>query len=179
MHLRVRPANIFALCCCLLFVFSASLWIWLPGIQTDEALFTAGIYAPFDQSAHKVRIFGHDYVLMVMTYVGTLKSRIWSPIFRAFGVTAASIRLPAVLIGAVSVWWFYRLVLRTLGSRAAILACGLLATDSLYMLTIRWDWGPVALQHTLLIGGMLGIVAWWQDGRRLWLGLGFFAFGLA
>lgn len=154
-------------------------WIRRPGIQTDEALFSAGIYGPFWQSDMRVNVFGHDYSIMVMTYVGTLKSRIWSPIFKVFGVSAGSIRIPALLIGALSIWWFYRVLVRTLGPRAAVIGCGLLAADPVYMLTIRCDWGPVALQHALLLGGMLAVIAWWQD-RKLWLlGIGFFAFGLA
>jgi 4-amino-4-deoxy-L-arabinose transferase-like glycosyltransferase len=174
-----RRANIFALFCCILFILAGAFQIWRPGIQTDEALFTAGIYAPALEPENKLRVFGHDYLLMVMTYVGTLKARVWSPIFRVFGVTAASIRMPAVLIGAATVWLFYRLLVRTLGVRAAIVGCGLLATDSLYLLTIRWDWGPVAFQHLLLIGGMLAIVRWRQEDRLRFLAIGFFLFGLA
>lgn len=179
MNLVRHRANIFAAFCCLLFVLTGSLWIWLPGVQSDEVLFGGGIYGPFGAHNDPVRVFGHDYATMVMTYVGTLKSRIWSPVFRFFGVSAATIRMPALLLGALSVWWFYRLLLRTLGVRAALVGCGLLATDSIYLLTVRWDWGPVALQHLLFIGGMLAIVRWWQERHLIFLSLGFFAFGLA
>jgi len=176
---EIVRANRFALLCCLLFLLAGLPWIWRPGIQTDEALFSAGIYAPFADDGGRVKVFGHDYSLMVMSYVGALKARIWSPILRFAGISAGSVRIPALVIGAISVWWFYRLMLRTLGVRAAVIGCALLAADPLYLLTIRWDWGPVALQHVLLIGGMLGVVAWWQDRKLVWLGLGFFAFGLA
>ncbi len=116
---------------------------------------------------------------MVMTYVGTLKSRLWSPVFRFLGVSAATVRVPAVLLGSFSVWLFYRLLSRTLGPKAAVTGCGLLATDPLYLLTIRWDWGPVVLQHTLLLAGLLAIVTWFQERKLWWLAFGFFAFGLA
>ena len=61
-----------ALLICLLFIVIGVPWIDKPGIQTDEALFASGIYPPF----------GPDYPLMVMTYVGALKSCIWAMIFK-------------------------------------------------------------------------------------------------
>ena len=51
---------------CLLFICLGCLWVGEMGIQNDEALFSAGIYPPsFDWS-------------MVMTYVGTLKSFLYT-----------------------------------------------------------------------------------------------------
>ena len=34
---------------------------------------------------------------------------------------------------------------------AALIGCGLLATDAIYLLTSCFDWGPVALEHLLLL----------------------------
>jgi hypothetical protein len=174
-----QMANWLALSLCVLFVVLGSLWIWRPGIQTDEALFASGVYSPFYFPASSIRIFKRDVAVMVMSYVGALKGHLWTPIFALWGTTPATIRFPALVVGAISVWWFYRLLLRTLGVRAAIIGCALLATDAVYLLTTRWDWGPVAIQHALLVGGLLGIVTWWQNRRLIWLALGFFAFGLA
>lgn len=158
-------------------MLSGSLWLWTPGIQTDEALFTGGIWAP--QFLAFIRIFKQDYATMVMTYVGALKAQVWRPIFAMAGVSAETIRFPALLIGAVGVWWFYRLSLRTVGQRAALVGVALLATDSTYLMTVRWDWGPVAFQHLFLIGGLLGLVRFHQTRRLLFLFGAFFAFGLA
>lgn len=176
--MTVRKANALALLLCVLFVYLGSLWIWRPGIQSDEALFASGIYPPFYFPAEGMRIFKRDVAVMIMSYVGALKGHLWTPFFKLWGTSAETIRFPALLVGGLSIWVFYRLVLRTLGLRAALIACALLATDVLYMLTIRWDWGPVALQHLFLLLGLLGVVAWRQSGHSRWLALGFFAFGL-
>jgi hypothetical protein len=167
----------FALLCCILFVLSGSLWLWRPGVQTDEALFTAGIWnvAPLAY----IRIFGTDYVTMVMNYVGGLKAQLWRPVFAAAGVTPESIRFPALLIGALGIWCFYRLSLSTVGTRAALAGAALLATDTVYLFTVRWDWGPVAIQHLMWIGGLLALVRFHQTSRLTFLALGFFGFGLA
>jgi hypothetical protein len=55
----------------------------------------------------------------------------------------------------------------------------LLATDATYLLTVCFDWGPVALQHLLLVGGMLLLIRFHQEGHAVWLAGGFFLFGLA
>jgi hypothetical protein len=173
-----KAANLIALGFCVLFVLAGSLWIWRPSIQQDEALFAAGIYPPF-MPENCVRLFKREVPLMVMTYVGTLKAVLYRfLVFPFFDPTAASVRIPALLIGAASVWLFFRLMLRTLGTRAALIGTALLATDVSYLLTIRWDWGPVALQHLCLIGGVLAIVRFWRDKSPRWLAAGFFIFGL-
>ena len=162
----------------MLFVASGCLFLDRPGLQSDEALFTAGIYPPLPPYP-AARIFGRDFPLMVMSYVGTVKSVLYMPIFALFGVSASTVRFPALVIGAFSVWWFYRLLIATLGTRAALIGCALLATHSTYMWTVRLDWGPVALQHALLTGGCLAFVHYERTRRWIYALAGGFAFGLA
>lgn len=178
MTVSKQTANLIALLLCVLFIVTGSLFIWRPGIQTDEVLFTAGIYGPFEYPVSSIRMFQRDFSVMVMSYVGAVKGKIWAPIFAVWGVSPVTIRLPAVVLGALSVWLFYRLTLATLGTRAALAGCALLATDPMYLLTARWDWGPVVLQHLFLILGMIGVARYAATQRLLPLGLGFFAFGL-
>jgi 4-amino-4-deoxy-L-arabinose transferase-like glycosyltransferase len=127
------PAGVFALLLCVLFIAIAVPWIDKPGIQTDEALFAGGIYPPFDERS-VIQIFGHDYPIMVMSYVGALKARIWAVIFEFWPPSPASVRIPSVLFGALSIWWMYLLMARTVGSRAALAAAALLATHPIYVL---------------------------------------------
>lgn len=116
---------------------------------------------------------------MMMTYLGTLKSLLYKPLLRWFGTGVWSVREPMLLAGAVSVWLFYRLLRRTAGERAAVAGCCLLAADTLYLLTSVFDWGPVALQHLLTVGGALLLVRFYQEGRERELAGGCFLFGLA
>ncbi len=172
-----RKANITAVLLCVLFVLIAVPWIDKPGIQTDEALFAGGIYPPFNQQ-FTIRIFHHNYALMEMSYVGALKARVWALIFKVWPPSPASVRIPSALLGALSIWWFYRLLTRTLGTRAALAGIALLATDPIYVLYSRWDHGPVVIQHLCLIGAMLSLVRFHQEGRSVWLAAGFLALGL-
>src|SRR5580698_11049105 len=161
MNTSPRTANIAALMLCVLFVSIAVPWINRPGIQTDEALFAAGIYPPFNEQ-FTVHIFEHDYPLMEMSYVGALKARLWALIFKFWHPSAASVRIPSALLGALSIWWFYRLLAQTLGARTALAGAALLATDPIYVLYARWDHGPVVIQHLCLVGAMLAFVRFHQ-----------------
>jgi hypothetical protein len=84
-----------------------------------------------------------------------------------------------LLAGVLSLWLFFLLLRRTAGERAALIGCALLACDSLYLLTTCFDWGPVALQHLLLIGATLALVRFFQEGRNASLAAAGFLFGLA
>ncbi len=141
------------------------------GIELDEALFATTLYAPFNPR-YGVTIFHRHIPLMVFPYSGSLKTLIYWPILRIFGPSAYSLRLPVVILGAVTIILFFKLAERMAGARAAFLGSLLLATDASFLLTNNYDWGPVALQHILMVAGCLLIVS-----RRL--GLGCFLFGLA
>ena len=115
---------------------------------------------------------------MLLNYLGTLKAWLYRPMIRAFGTDVWATRVPMLLAGAASIWLFYRFLSRVAGERAAIIGTGLLAVDSVYLLSVCFDWGPVALQHLLLIGGLLLLMKFWQQRRDLALAGGFFLFGL-
>jgi 4-amino-4-deoxy-L-arabinose transferase-like glycosyltransferase len=163
---------------CLFFFVAGRAFLPHLGIQNDEALFASVLYEP--RAAAFMLHIGHSRIpLMLMSYLGTLKAWVYSPIFRTFGTGASALRDPVLLAGAASVWLFFLLLRRMAGERAAIIGCGLLAVDSLYLLTTCFDWGPVALQHLLLMAGLLLLVRFYQTGQDLALAGGAFLLGLA
>jgi 4-amino-4-deoxy-L-arabinose transferase-like glycosyltransferase len=164
----------------------AALFYWLLGqafvpllgIQNDEALFASPILQPRD-GLGMFRLLHTHFALMLMSYLGTLKTLLMLPVLKLFGAGPWSVREPMILAGAVSVWIFYRLLRETVGETAARIGCVLLAADTLYLLTTCFDWGPVALQHLLLIAGMLLSVRFYRQRSPWILATAFFAFGLA
>lgn len=128
---------------------------------------------------YAVHIGKSDVALMLMTYVGTLKSLVYKPLLRWFGTGVRSIREPMLIASAISIWLFYLLLRRMAGERAAVVGCILLAGDTLYLLTSVFDWGPVALQHLLTVGGMLLLLRFYQQRGTGALAGGCFLFGLA
>ena len=160
------------------FLLSGMAFLGSLGIESDEALPAGPLYQP--KYWYYAFHFGHARIpLMHMSYLGTLKTWLWRPIFHYCGTGVWALRFPALLAGAASIWIFYRFLRATVGARAAIIGCGILAADSQYLLTAVFDWGPVALQHLLIGGGLLALVKFHQSSKSLWLAAGFFLFGLA
>lgn len=148
------------------------------GLENDESLFAAPLFAP--KSWHyRIRLFHSDFPLLLMSYLGTLKTFLYQPLFHWFGTGILVARLPMLLAGALSVWLFYLFLRRIADERTALVGCWLLAADSLFLLTACFDWGPVALQHLLVIAGLLLVVRFYQERRDFSLFAGFFFFGLA
>ena len=154
-----------------LFVFLGIVLIPYAGLESDEVLFTPPLYGPIN-TAFAIRLFHHTVPLMVMSYIGALKTFVYWPLSWIFPVNVYFVRLPMVLVGAATVLIFYKWAAIFAGSRGALLAAALLATDPTFLLTDTFDWGPVALQHLLVVSGCLLIAR----GRLSW---GTFLFGLA
>lgn len=162
----------------LLFVAAGCLFVPYAGIQNDEALFAAGLY---DQHgiAYQVTIRKLRIPLMLMSYLGTLKAWIYAPLLRIWTPSPLSVRLPMLLLGAATLGLFSLLLRRIQGDTAARIGYVLLASDTTYLLTTCFDWGPVALQHLLLVSGALGILVFYHNSQVVCLALGSFFFGLA
>lgn len=175
---RTVRGEIVAAFACIFFFLQGLAIAPLIGIEADETLFVQGIYHPRAE-LYAVRIGHASIPLMLMTYVGALKSWIYARLFHSFGAGVMTLRIPMVLAGTISIWLFFLLLRRIAGERAALVGCTLLAVDSAYLLTLCFDWGPVALQHLLLIGAMLALLKFYQEKNDRYLAAGFFLFGLA
>ena len=175
---RILNFRFSALAACLLFFVTGSAVVSQLGVQNDEALFADGIFKPY-AVAYTLKVGHSQLPLMLMSYLGTLKAWVYRPIFRLWGTGVLAMRVPMLLAGVASVWLFYLLLRRVAGERAALFGCGLLAADSLYLLTTCFDWGPVALQHLLILSGMLLLFGFYQHPSHFRLACGCFLLGMA
>lgn len=137
----------------------------------DEALFTTPLYTPSPEP-YNLPVGSHDIPLMVFPYIGSLKTLIYSPFIRSISPGPLPFRLPMILAGALTIFLFFRATAATLGTEVAMFAAALLATDASLLMTNTFDWGPVALEHLLLVAGCL----LYLRGRPGWAS---FLFGLA
>jgi hypothetical protein len=176
-HFTLAPLSWFP---AVLFILLSILMVPYAGIQDDESLFSLPFWEPMGRR-YELRIFHRHLPLMLMSYLGTLKTAIYWPLFKIFGSGVWVVRLPMVLVGAVTVYFFYKLLVRC-GTRplfAAATGAFLLATDPTFVLTDTFDWGPVALEHLLLVAGCYLIVRFQESAERRDLAAGFLLFGLA
>ena len=170
------------LAACSLFILLAVLILPYAGIQADEALFSAPLF-PHVNKDLRLPILPHHVPLMVMTYIGSLKTLLYWPIFRIFGSSPWTLRLPVVLLGALTIFVFLNLATVSAGARAAAIGVFLLATDPIFLLTDTFDWGPVALEHVFLVTGCWFLYRFASQAKsdaNIWtLAAGFLCFGLA
>ena len=171
------PINLTVFASLLFFVVVGIAFVPQAGIEDDEAMIVSGMYIQ-EGFAQRIKIFGYDTPVMFMSYVGALKSWIYTPIFALWKPSPATLRVPVILISALTIWIFYRWLLRIASRRAALIGCVLLSTDTIFLMTSYFDWGPVVLQHFLSVSGAFFVVRFHQT-RQLWfLAAGFFQFGL-
>jgi len=165
-----------------LFILLAILVIRYAGIQADEALFSLPIF-PTVSNDLRPPPSPHQIPLMVISYIGALKTLLYWPIFRIFGANPWTVRLPVVLLGAITIFVFFHLSRVSGGARAAAMGAFLLATDPVFLLTNTFDWGPVALEHVFLVTGCWLVYLFGHKSgsdARIWnLAAGFFCWGLA
>lgn len=148
------------------------------GLQNDETLFANGIYPPVTVADSLATPIGRA-PLMLVSYTGSLKTWLYALVFWLVEPSTWSIRLPVALLGAATVALFARQTLRAAGPIAALVGAALLATDPAFLLTVCFDWGPVALQLFLVVGTVSAFAACERSGRRRWALLGGFLAGLA
>ena len=137
-----------------------------PGLEVDEVLFISALQHP-DHTAYSRFWFHHRVPLMLLSYVGALKSWLFAPLYAAGWLNVWSIRLPALVLAAVTILLLAWLAKELGGWSAAVVIVWLLATDAVFLLTAVFDWGPVVLQNLLLAAALLLFYRWGLDGPEM------------
>ena len=145
LHSRRYLANALAIAAASVFVLVASRRIDLPGLYMDEVDFVNAARGGFDDTMI-YRWLG-SLPLLIMPYLGALKAWIYAPVFWVFGVSALTIRLPAILIAALTLLIFFQLMRSHVGAAWALVATWLMAVDPANLFPSRLDWGPTVLMH--------------------------------
>jgi len=159
------------------FVFLASYRIQLPGLYYDEVAFVNAAQGAPDNTFICMRL--GSVPVLIMPYLGALKAWFYSPISHVFGVSPLTIRLPTILLAAVTLLLFYRAVRDSIGSVWAAIVVWIMAVDPANLFPSRLDWGPTVLMHFF----QALILALWLSYRKepqLWkpvMILGCFALG--
>jgi len=168
-----------ALAAICVFVLLAAYRIELPGLYYDELAFVnAALGAPDNTFIH-MRLGWLPF--LVFPYMVALKAWGYYPIFHLFGVSALTIRWPAILLGAVTLLIFYQFMRAKLGAVWATIALWIMAVDPASIFPSRLDWGPTVLTH-LFQAAILALWFSYRDEPELWkpalifvcFGLGFF-----
>jgi hypothetical protein len=160
------------------FVLVGFPFLRLPGLHVDASSELACFY-PCSHPTFRPSVFGFEVPLMVLPYLGAFKAWLYQPLLISLQVTPFVLRLPLILIGAVTVWMFFALLDRTVGRHAAIAGTLLLATDASFVISTTIDFGPIVFLHFFLLAGVLLLLRFERTQSPKLLALAFFLFGLA
>jgi hypothetical protein len=145
-----------------------------PGLYYDEILFVNAAVGGLGDQFVALRIGGVP--VMLMHYIGALKAWIWAPIFAIWEVDAASVRIPAVVIGLGGNVLACIAMGRMFGRTAAVVAAFAICFDPTVGMQSRLDWGPNAIMYFCRGGFLLSVaLATTGDARRGMLGMVAFA----
>jgi hypothetical protein len=143
------------------YIALAAYKIHLPGLYYDEMLFVG----PAAGERSYLKCLGLP--LLIFPYIGALKSWIYTPVFALFGVSPASIRLPAILISCGTLALGYSLVRRILTPPWAVAFTGACAVHPGFVLLTRVDLGPIALMLFLKALCLVLLFKWLEGPRRI------------
>ncbi|MGD9504175.1 MAG: ArnT family glycosyltransferase, partial [Syntrophobacteraceae bacterium] len=148
---RFKSANVTSQFPCLLailfFIVAASFKIRNPGLYYDEMIFVSGAHRISDALTWSTSWVDslRQLPIMVFRYIGALKAWLFFPIFYCFGYSPLTIRLPAILISAGTIYINYLTARKWLGPFYGMAMGLLLATSPSLVFQSRVDWGPVVL----------------------------------
>ncbi len=153
-------------------------FVGMTGMHMDASLELACLY-PCSTPAWATQVFGKPVPWMVMTYLGSMKAWLFAPLLAMFPASVWTLRLPLLLVAAMSAGLFAILLRQLWGTRTALGGALLLAVDASYVLASSVDFGPVVGLHVLWLAGVLLLLRFERNGRLGILALAFFCFGLA
>jgi 4-amino-4-deoxy-L-arabinose transferase-like glycosyltransferase len=143
--MRIKARKLLPSLFCLAYVGLACYKISSPGVQYDELLFVNAASAERVDNAFIFReIYGVPVLLM--TYIGALKSYIYYPIFKLVGVTVWSIRLPAILVTVLSLLLIHKITIKIFALPIATLSLFFLVIDPSFIFYTKLDVGPNVLE---------------------------------
>ena len=129
-RLKAQSVSLIPLLPILVFLLAGWALLPRPGLQNDELFFVGPIYTP--AAAYDYITVGASTIpLMVMSYTGALKTWLYAGLFELVAPNQWSVRLPMLLLGALTIWLTWCWVRRVAGVRAAAIATVLLATDTI------------------------------------------------
>ncbi|MFQ5576253.1 MAG: hypothetical protein ACE5G8_04610 [Anaerolineae bacterium] len=168
-----------------LFLTLAFYQLDLPGLHYDEAfeavpavqLLANRPVSPFRGSA--LTLFGRQFPLTTQDYIGALNTYAALPFLAVGGVSVASLRSYAIVVGLVSLLLVYGFTTDLARDRrAGPVAAALLSVNPTFVFWSRQGVFVTAVGAAIGVGAAWSWLAWHRRRRYRWAALGAFLFGL-
>ena len=158
MYTNLSKTLLFLFFCYSIFVVVNQLQFF--GLSYDESLFINA--ATGKDETTFISKHWHGIPIMVMDYIGALKSWLYMPIFKIFGVNLLSIRLPMVILMYLNIYLIYIIGIKYFEKPVIIALIILLFTDFTFINLHKIDHGPSAIETFLKLISLF-FVSKWKD----------------
>lgn len=155
------------------YFFVAGQQLHLPGLHNDEAQ-EAGLPALQMANGSKVSAFRNigigprHFPLMVQDYIGALHAYFTVPFVTALGPNATSVRLPALIIGAITLVLTFSFTRLTWGNGTALLSAVLLALHPSFVFWSRQGTLIASVTLAFAMALLWAITQWCKHGTARW-----------
>lgn len=159
----------------------------LPGPHYDEVFtatpavnFVNNTYAtdPMQIDPSVIHLFGRPIPLMLMTYVGSVQTFLYVPVFALFGTDLTVVRVMPIILALFALWFSYFFFRDAFGRTVAIVAIALTLADPGFIFFVGRDFGPPGLALLCKMAGLFFFLRWWKTGARIPLLLGSISWGI-
>jgi len=96
-------------------------------------------------------IAGHPIPVMILHYVGPIKTYALIPFFLIFPPTLFTLRIVTVLFGLITLLIIYKLVSKNFDNKAVFIIVLLISSDMSFIFSSKYDWGPIGIQNILKV----------------------------
>ena len=155
------------------FLVLATVSLDKPGFYYDEVSFVPAalrVLGQCDVDATVTMQVGECFPLMqTLGYVGAVKAWLHAPLFAVAGINVWTVRLPSILLAALTILFLGMFVRAQLGTAWAALLLALLATDPVILNHARLDWGPQVIAAFLRVLALIALWRWLTTGAKRWL----------
>lgn len=155
------------------FLVLATVSLDKPGFYYDEVIFVPSALRALGQcdvdAAVTMQVGECFPVMQTLGYVGAVKAWLHAPVFAMFGINAWTVRLPSILLAALTILFLGMFVRAQLGTAWASLLLALLATDPVILNHARLDWGPHVIAAFLRVLALIALWRWLTTGAKRWL----------
>lgn len=155
MHISARMKSTYWVLLILLvglYLMLALIKIRYPGVFYDEILFGNAALGTITEAGSGLvdNIFIYyrvgNFPVFLMSYMGALKAYLYYPIFKTFGVSVYSIRMPPIILSAVALFLLFLTTRDLFNNKMALITLFLLVTDASFINQTRYDNGPTVIE---------------------------------
>ncbi len=122
---------------------------YLHAVSTQKLITGNKLFRSDVPQVLKSTIFDRNYPLLILYYVGSIKTYYLLLIFYIFGSSIQILRYSIIFLSVINILLIYYFVKKYFDQKSAYLSTILLITDPTYIYSSIFDWGPISTQQIL------------------------------